>query len=180
VDDRVRDVPELRPHRATIVRLLRSAARDAWSSGARYCASLVDPTDDGPVTASVTVSVVTGPLGVRPDDPAYVEALRHPLTIKAAKDADDTWREVAPVDVSGTGSAVRAWGVTDDELPEDVGWVRVVQMLQFAPIPGVNKVVLVSCASPVLALAEPLLDVFDAICGTLRIVRAARPTRVAL
>lgn len=172
VDERMQHVPQLREHRATIVRLLRTAARDAWSAGARYCACLVDPTDEGPVTASVTVSVVTGPLGVRPDEPAYLEAVRAPLTPKAAKDADDTWREVRAIEVSGAGPGVRAWGVVDVELPEDVGWLRVVQMLQFAPVPGLNRVVLVTCTSPVLPLAEPLLDVFDAICGTLQVVHA--------
>jgi hypothetical protein len=180
VEERLKGVPEMLPHRATIVRLLRGAARDAWASGARYCACLVDPTDEGPVSASVTVSVVTGPLGVRPGDPAYAEALRAPLHPKLATSAEDTWRDVAAVDVPGATRGVRAWGVVDVEIPEDAGWVRVVQMLQFAPVPDANRVVLVTCTSPVLSLTEALLDVFDAICGTLRLVRAEQSTAAGL
>lgn len=178
VDERVSEIEELRPHRATIVRLLRRQARDAWAAGARYCACMVEPTDEGPITASATVSVVTGPLGTRPDDPAYAAALVAPLREKEPAHDDDTWSRVAPVDVPGGGPGARTWGLEDVDLPDGAGWVRVVQMMQLVPVPGVNRVVILTCSSPVVALAEPLLDMFDAICGTLRLVRAATTERV--
>jgi hypothetical protein len=172
VEERLREVPELWDHRATIVRLLRTQAREAWAAGARYCACMVEPTEEGPITASVTVSVVTGPLGVRRRDAAYADALLAPLRPKTAKDDDDTWCEVRTVDVPDSDLAARSWGVEDVDLPDGAGWVRVVQMTHLAAVPGVNRVVMVNCSSPVVALAEPMLDMFDAICGTVRLVRA--------
>jgi hypothetical protein len=100
LDGQVRDVPELRPHRTTLSRLLREQAASAWEAGACYCASLVEPTDDGPVTASAVVLVVPAPS---------------------------------------------------------------------VPLPGADRVLALTCSSPVLPLADDLLDLFDAISGTLEI-----------
>lgn len=172
VDERVRDQADLRPHRALIARLLRQQAREAWDAGARFCAAMVEPTDEGPITASVTVSIVPGPLGVSSEDPTYLDALLAPLTPKQARDVDDTWQVVKPVELQGDGAGARSWGVEDIDLPQDAGWVRVVQMLQLIPVPGSNRVVLVACSSPVLPLVDVLLDLFHAVCDTLRLVRA--------
>lgn len=177
VEQRVAEVPDLRPHRATIARLLRTQAREAWEAGARFCGALVDPTEDGPITAAVTVSIVTGPLGVRAGSPEQFAALVAPLTIKQAAHADDTWLEVHACEVRGAGQAARSRGVEDIDLPEDAGVVRVVSMQVLAPIPGTTSVLLVSCSSPVIELAEPLLDVFDAICGTLTVIAAGQTGR---
>ncbi len=174
VEQRVAAVPELREHRSTLARLLRRQAREAWESGARYCASMVEPTEDGPITASVVVSIVRGPLGVRPGEPEHTAALLAPLTPKTAASEDDTWRKVAPAQVPGAVGAARAWGVEDVDLPEDAGWVRTVSMQLLVPVPGTTRIVLVACSSPVVALAEPLLDVFDAICSTLTVVPSYR------
>lgn len=170
VEERVSTVPELREHRSTIARILRTQSREAWESGARFCACMVEPTEDGPIPASVTVSVVRGPAGLRPGDAAHTAALLAPFTVKTASGPDDTWREVGAVEVPGALVGARAWGVEDVDLPEDAGWVRVVTMLQMAPVPGTDQVVLVTCSSPVVDLADALLDVFDAICGTVTVV----------
>jgi hypothetical protein len=179
VEDRVREQPELREHRSTISRLLRRQAQDAWDSGARFCACMVEPTDDGPITASATVSIVPGPLGVSPDDTAYLDALMAPLTAKTAKDEDDTWREVAPLELADGMTAARSWGVEDVDLPQDSGWVRVVSLLQLVPVPGSNRVVVLTCSSPVLPLAEVLVDLFSAIADTLQVVRTTPMADVA-
>ena len=121
VEQRVRDVPQLREHRSTISRLVRRQAREAWDSGARFCACLVEPSEDGPLTASITASVVAGPLGVRPGGQEQLEALLAPLAPKAAAGDDDTWREVRALDVPDSGPAARAWGVEDVDLPPDAG-----------------------------------------------------------
>lgn len=172
VDQRIRDVPELREHRSTITRMLRQQAREAWDSGARFCACMVEPDDEGPITASVTVSIVPGPMGVRRGGQEHLEALLAPLQPKTAKDADDTWRSVTAVELADGTPAARAWGVEDVDLPQDAGWVRVVSLLQLAPVPGTNRVVLLACSSPVLPLAEVLLDLFSAVADTLQVVGA--------
>lgn len=146
VDQRVADVPELREHRSTIARILRQQAREAWDSGARFCACMVEPDDEGPITASATVSVVRGPLGVRRGGQEHLDALLAPLQPKTAKDADDTWRSVAAVELGDGTSAARTWGVEDVDLPQDAGWMRVVSLLQLTPVPGTDRVVLLACA----------------------------------
>lgn len=171
VEQRVRDVPDLREHRSTVARLLRQQAQQAWDAGARFCACMVEPTDDGPITASATVSVVAGPLGLAPGDQAYLDALLAPLAVKLPGGEDDTWRSVSTVELPGGLTGARTCGVEDVDLPQDAGWVRVVQLLQLVPVPGVNRVVLLSCSSPVLPLADELLDLFAAVADTLRVVR---------
>ncbi len=172
VEQRVREVPQLWEQRAAITRILRQQARRAWDAGAVYCASMIEPTEAGPVTASVTVSLVRGPLDARSDDPDRLAPLVARLTPKDARHDDDTWTEVTTVDIPAVGPCARSHGVEDVELPDDAGWVRVVQMQTFAPVPDASTVVIVSCSSPVLPLAEGLLDMFDAITGTLRLVTA--------
>jgi hypothetical protein len=175
VDDRVRDSAELRPHRSAITGLLREQARQAWEAGARWCAVMVEPTDEGPITASATVSVVPGPLGQTAGTAAHAAALLAPLAPKTAASEDDTWRDVVPVDLDGVPGA-RAWGVEDVDLPEDRGWVRTVSLQQLLPVPGSDRVVLLACSSPVLPLADVLHDLFAAIADSVRVVRASGGT----
>lgn len=172
VEQRVRDQPELREHRSTVSRLLRQQARAAWDSGARFCACMVEPADEGPITASVTVSVVPGPLGVRPGGQEQLDALLAPLAPKTAAHDDDTWRRVAAVELPDGVQAARAWGVEDVDLPQDAGWVRVVSLLQLVPVPGTDRVLVLACSSPVLPLADALIDLFHAVSDTLVVVRA--------
>src|SRR5262245_21333487 len=49
---RLRQLPALAPHRADLVRLLRRLAREAWDSGAIYCAAMAEGLDrEAPLTA---------------------------------------------------------------------------------------------------------------------------------
>ena len=61
IEQQVRDVPELRTHRSALSRLLREQADTAWQAGTSFYASMVEPTEDGPITASVAVLVVPAP-----------------------------------------------------------------------------------------------------------------------
>ena len=139
---------------------------------------MVEPTEEGPITASATVSVVPGPLGVAPGSQEHLDALLAPLAPKQARSVDDTWREVDVVELEGTPGAPRAWGVEDVDLPQDAGWVRVVSLVQLVPVPGTGAVVLLTCSSPVLPLADVLLSLFHAVADTLRVVRAVPVERV--
>ncbi len=123
---------------------------------------------DGVLPASITVFLLPGPLNARSDEPDRIAALLPLLQPKDAVDADDTWTRVTNLELEGCGPAVRTYGVEDLE-PEPGKKVRVVQMQTFVPIPRVNRVVLVSCSSPAVAVAEGLFDLFDALTGTLRL-----------
>jgi hypothetical protein len=169
VDARVTPIPELREHRATITRLLRRQARTAADGGAVYCACMVEPTEDGPLPASLTVTFAPGPLAAG-DDADRFAALVDSLQTKEPKDADDTWSRVTTVDIPELGPCARQYGVEDVDLPDGAGWLRVVLMQTFVVLPGRNRVAIVSASSPVLPLADAWFDVFDAVTGTLRLV----------
>jgi hypothetical protein len=127
---------------------------------------------DGVLPASVTAFMLPGPLGARSDEPDRIAALLPMLQPKEAKDADDTWTRVSLLELPEAGHAVRTAGVEDLE-PEPGRKIRVVQMQTFVPIPDVNRVLLISCSSPAVAVAEGLLDLFDALTGTLRLIDSA-------
>ena len=176
LDRQVRDVPELRAHRSGLLRLLREQAEQAWASGAAYCASMAEPTPDGPITASVVVLVVPGPLGFLDDDPERLAALAAPLPPIPDTGDETPWRQTSTVHVDGAGAAVRTAGVQDVELPDGSGAVHMVLMQTLVPLPHARTLVL-TCSSPVVALAGELLDLFDAVSDTLHVVL---PDRLAV
>lgn len=163
VYDRTRQVPELRDSRAAIVKLLREFARDAWDAGAVYCASLVEPTSDGPITASLTVTMIDSPSG--PDESSGVDRLLDSLGASAA--GKGLQRTVTTTTLPGVGEVARTYGVEDVALPDGRN-LRCVLMQTFVPLPG-GALALVSASSPVLWLEESLLDLFDAVTGTFRV-----------
>jgi hypothetical protein len=178
VGARVREVPQLAPHRAELVRVLRRLARQAWESGALYCGAMAEGLgrDAAPLTASVTVSVKSAPSdgGQANTDPSFIASMLDP---KNARDDTDTWCEVEVVALSGAGRAARARGVEDVELPGAPRPVRIVTMQTIVPVPGTDQVALVSCGSPLHGMATEFLDLFDAITSTFRFVTdMASPT----
>lgn len=172
VRERVSGVPELAEHRGTITSLFRQFAASAWDSGAAYCAAMAEPAEDGIVSASVTVSVLRGRLDSDSDDPGRLGALLEPFTPKQPSAPDDTWTEVVTTELADGSRAGRVCAVEDVEI-EPPHAMRVVTMQTFVPVPHVNRVVLVSCSSPAWGLAVALLDLFDAITGTLQLFPGA-------
>lgn len=169
---RTRGVPELAERRDEIAKVLRDAARRAADSGAIYCGVMVEAVEGTGLAASVTVSLLPASDGdLRLDNAG---AIAQTLTEKVARDEDDTWTKVSVVDLTDVGPAARSAGVEDVELPDGAGWIRATMMQTFVPVPGGEGVVLISGSSPNLALAEPLLDLFDAVTGTFRFVSGNR------
>ena len=170
VRERVAAQPQLWEHRGQITRLLREVARRGWEAGARYCAALVQPTEEGALTASVTVTVLGSPGGAGELEMDRVPGLLERLHTRAPQGPGESWTQVGVVELPEAGTAARAHGIEDVELPEGAGWVRVAMMQTYVPVPGTTTVLLVSCSSPVLALAEAWFDLFDAITGTFQLV----------
>ena len=163
VEDRLRGSQEMWQARQGVMRILREEAATAWDSGAAYAACLVHPTDDGPITASLTVSLVRGPVGAT-DDQDLVERLQ-----VVAPTEDGRFTTVTTARIEGTpGDCARTYGV--DDLPVAGGYVRTVFMQTFVPVDGMNKYFVISAGSPVVPLAAELHDLFDAITGTFRVV----------
>lgn len=170
VEARVRAQPELWEQRTGIIRMLREQARRAWEAGAVYCACMVEPTDEGPLTASITVSLVNGPLTSTSDDPDRLTPLLDRLRTVDPTSPDDVWARPGTVEIDDLGRCARTSGIEDLQLPDDAGWVRSVVMQTFVPVPDDRRILLVTCSSPVLPMAEELLDLFDAVTSTLQLV----------
>lgn len=165
VTRQIKDVPQLREHRATLVRALRGAARSAHAAGALYCASMVQPIEDAVIAATVTISVVEAPN----EENASETIVAHLQALPRGTGEDPVWREVTSAELAGIGRVPRTQGVEDVTMPEGTGWIRSVIMQTFVPVPdSAGRVALITCSSPILALSEELLDLFDAVTSTFR------------
>ncbi len=169
VNQRLREVPELFEHRSTIAKALRSAARSAYSAGAVYCGTMVQGLDSMVITATVTVTLVDAP-----DDKNGVETIAQQLTPIARSGPDQTWREVVYAELPDLGRVPRTQGAEDVTMPEGAGWIRTVLMQTFVPLPGPRstRVAVITCSSPIIPLADELLDLFDAVTSTFRFTTA--------
>ncbi|HEY5837261.1 hypothetical protein [Streptomyces sp.] len=175
IDERVRAVPELAPYRGELSTLLRQMARDAHDSGALYLGCMAENFGGVPLTATVTVTVLSAEnaQGVAlPTDPqAIAQSLK---TITPRRDGD-AWRKVSTVEIPEVGVCARTHGIEDVAVEQgDPRTIRMALTQTYVPIPGrPEEIVLVSGASPVLDLADAFHDIFDAVTSTFRFVPAA-------
>jgi hypothetical protein len=174
VEQRIREVPELGEHRGELVRHLRRQARDAGESGAVYCACFALVLDDSVVPGSITVSVMLPPRAGAGVDAMAEQSPTQDAVEDAAEDGD-RWMSRSMVDLEGIGRVPRSQGVTDIRLPDGSGWIRMIVMQTFIPLDS-QRLLLVGAASPAIDLAEPLLELFDALTGILARVPASSPT----
>ncbi|MDI2125808.1 hypothetical protein [Yinghuangia seranimata] len=169
VNARIREAPELAEHRQALLKALRGVAREAWETGALYCGCMADEFDSVPLTANLTVSVVStrSPTGELVDlDPRAMSAA---LKSKAARHGGDTWQRVSTVDIEDVGPAARTEGVEDLPVPGTPRKLRSVTMQTFVRMPGVNDYVcVVTATSPRHELQEMFLELFDTVSGTFR------------
>ena len=161
VDARLAETPELKPHRGALLKLLRSVAAHAERSGALYCAAMCDASEDsGLLAASVMIMQNDGP-----PDPAdnTVEAIAAQVHSIAPSGPGAPWRQVQIVEIPA-GRAVQVKGMEPAVAgrPES----QVVSMITLVPVPGGGGVVSIVLMSPQVDLAEPMLDLFDAITST--------------
>ncbi|WP_310962032.1 hypothetical protein [Nocardioides terrisoli] len=170
VEERVRDT-DLWDQRRTLQKLLEEQSGFAHESGATYCAAFSMPTDAGPVTGSVVVTLVESPGS---DAAESFRVLGRSFTeVPRTGDPLAPYAETDMVDLPGSGSCPRTSGIEDTPVG-DGGYVRNVFSLTAVPVHELNRVFLVAASSPVLPLADVLLDLFDAVTGTFRVVRPDR------
>lgn len=164
VEERVRGNDVMWEQRTAIQKVLVEQARAAYETGATYCASFSIPTDEGPITGTVTVSLIL--------DPAHDETVSLDDVLRAVPRTDDPLdphTDVGTVQIDGV-ECLRSSGIEDTALGEGT-FVRNVSMLTAVPVPEHSRLFLVVCSSPVIVLEEQLLDLFDAVTGTFRVVR---------
>jgi hypothetical protein len=157
VDARVAAAPELAPHRPVLLKTLREIAELAGRRGAVFGAAMTDHVEDaGTVLATLMVLHTEG----APDPAANtVEAIASGVVAVPPGDATAAWRDVRIVEIAA-GRAVRVAGV-------EAGEIDAVTMQTLVPVPGRPGVLDLVLTSPHPSLAEPMLDLFDAISATL-------------
>lgn len=166
VETRVRGNQAMWDQRRAIEKVLEEQARAAHEAGAVYCAAFSMPTPEGAVTGSVTVSLVHDPaadidgagLG-----PTFAENPR-------GEDPLEPFQVTSIAELPGQGGCPRSAGIDDAPLGEG-HFVRHVFMVTAVPLPDLDRVFLVTASSPVVPLVDALLDLFDAVTGTFRVVR---------
>jgi hypothetical protein len=116
--------------------------------------------DSGLLAASVMVMQNDGP-----PDPAdnTVEVIAGQVTSIAPSEPGAPWRQVEIVEIPA-GRAVQVKGMEPAVAgrPES----QIVSMITLIPVPGGGGVVSIVLMSPQIELAEPMLDLFDAISST--------------
>ena len=165
VAERVRGVPELWAQRRGIERLLLEQAARAWDAGATYAAGFSLPTEEGPVTGSLTVTLVQDPAGEAVLAPE--ERFRE---LPRTADPLAPYATTSMVDIATIGACPRTSGIDDAVLPEG-GMLRHVFMVTAVPVREHGRTFLVAASSPALPLADALLDLFDAVTSTFRVTR---------
>ncbi|MGW4464937.1 hypothetical protein [Micromonospora sp. NPDC004704] len=138
---------------------VRRSVRQARRSGAVHAAGTFQVYEDGPLTATVLVSVVTPP--ATGDVLGALTAVQHPTQ------ADGTWRRVSTAQIDGIGTVGRVHGIQHVTLDEAT--VRSAVMHTVVPLPGSTDVLVVTGTSPNVAEADELFELFDTITGTLRL-----------
>lgn len=165
VDERIRDFPELRSQRRLIIAAMEALVERARDQGALYCAAAAeDLGDDGSLLASLAVFTTEGM-----PEPALntVEAIAAQLpTTPRPDDGDGDWREVRLVDLDA-GRAVRVQGISTLRSDENEVAVQIVTMQTIIPTPGSDGILNIVLTSPQASSVDPLLELFDAISGTL-------------
>ncbi|MFC4013468.1 hypothetical protein ACFOY2_40010 [Nonomuraea purpurea] len=157
VDARVKAAPELAPHRSVLLKVLRGVADMAARHGAVFGAAMTDHVEDaGTVLATLMVLHTEG--RVDPDGNT-VESIASGVIAVPPRPGTPAWRRVEIVDVAA-GRAVRVAGV-------EAGEIETVGMQTLIPVPGGHGVLDLVLTSPHVSLAEPMLDLFDAISATL-------------
>jgi hypothetical protein len=162
VDARIAEHPQLEPHRSGLVKLLRETAETAEAQGAVYCASMLEVEGRDMLLANLMVFHFDG--SPEPGGTA-VETIASQVPAIAPSEASPEWRQVEIVETDA-GQAVRVQGI-DFITGEDGRSARVVAMHTLVPVPDGQGVLDLVLTSPQVELAEPMLDLFDAVSGTL-------------
>ena len=166
----VADDPQLAPAREDLRRRIRLMDAEADARGSFVSAFFHQLMDGKPVVAFVEVFE-----GIRnlPDD--LDAELAHIAEQRAVEQPSHLGQpDVSIVQLPG-GRAVRARVLGETERDEDGSSIVCDLVEYWLPVPGTTGIVILNCQTPSLAYADELVEAFDHIAGTLRIVWADAP-----
>ncbi|MFJ8111288.1 hypothetical protein [Streptomyces sp. NPDC096132] len=150
--------------REAVNHAFRSARRimdGARRRGAVYAAGTTTMYEDGLLMAGLMVFSVTPP----PGEDFSAQALAREFSASGDRRGDGTTRTFTTQTLPAVGQVGRLVGVEESEVAEGVSY-KLVVMHTVVPVPGSRRVLVVSCFSPNIPLADQLYDLFDAITAT--------------
>jgi hypothetical protein len=146
----------------------REVSRAARRHGALLASGTATLYADGLFMAYAMVFAVTTPKGSEMTLPV----LSAQLGVSSGTGQAPRDRVITSVTLPHVGTAARVTGTETARLTADVD-VRLLTMHTMVPVPGTTQdFLVVTCASPNLPLKSEAYDLFDAITGTFRFVRA--------
>ncbi|KAK1177402.1 hypothetical protein B7755_004055 [Streptomyces sp. NBS 14/10] len=159
----LRQAPD-RQTREAVNQAFRNARRimdGARRRGAVYAAGTTAMYEDGLLMAGLMVFSLTPP----PGEDFSARALARQFSTSGDRRGEGTTRTFATRTLPGTGPVGRLVGIEESEVAEGVSY-KLAVMHTVIPVPGSKRVLIISCFSPNLPLADQLYDLFDAITST--------------
>ncbi|MGW2180226.1 hypothetical protein ACWCXX_19360 [Streptomyces sp. NPDC001732] len=159
----LRQAPE-KETRDAINQAFRSARRimdGARRRGAVYAAGTTTMYEDGLLMAGLMVFSVKPPPGAD----FSAQSLAKQFSAAGGRRGEGTTRTLTTETLPGVGPAVRIVGIEEAEIADGVSYKLVVTHT-FVPVPGGERVLIITCFSPNIPLADQLYDLFDAITST--------------
>jgi hypothetical protein len=142
----------------------RSARRimdGARRRGAVYAAGTTTMYEDGLLMAGLMVFSLTPPTGAD----FSAKGLAREFSAAGGRHREGTSRTLTTHALPWVGPVGRMSGIEETEIADGVS-SKLVVTHTFVPVPGGGRVLVITCFSPNIPLAEPLYDLFDAITST--------------
>ncbi|MCX4868356.1 hypothetical protein OHU11_35545 [Streptomyces sp. NBC_00257] len=149
--------------RDAINHTFRSARRimeGARRRGAVYAAGTTAMYEDGLLMAGLMVFSVKPP----PGEDFSAKGIAEQFSATGRR-RENTTRTLTTATLPGVGPVGRMAGIEETEISDGVSY-KMVMTHTFVPVPGGERVLVITCFSPNIPLAEPLYDLFDAITST--------------
>lgn len=159
VDERGAAGQALGLSREQLTDLLESVAAQAEAKNGVYAAFYSDILEDAPVSASLIVSIVPA-AGDAPPPGSDAMSIARVLQQMVPSDVDTELRQL------GAGPAVRIRRRLEAPIA-GVGTVAIEDLQYVVVLPDLMRLALLDFSTPTVGLADPFVELFDAIAGTL-------------
>ncbi|MFJ2770614.1 hypothetical protein [Streptomyces sp. NPDC087300] len=159
----LRQAPEPDTRKA-VNQAFRNARRimdGARRRGAVYAAGTTTMYEDGLLMAGLMVFSVQPP----PGEDFSTRGLAKHFSATGERRTEGTTRTMTTETLPHVGPVGRIAGIEEAGIADGVSY-RLVVTHTFVPVPGGERILVITCFSPNIPLAEPLHDLFDAITST--------------
>ncbi|WP_405868579.1 MULTISPECIES: hypothetical protein [unclassified Streptomyces] len=159
----LRQTPD-KPTRDVVNQAFRNARRimdGARRRGAVYAAGTTTMYEDGLLMAGLLIFSITPP----PGEDFSAHGLAKQFSATGESRGEGTTRTFTTETLPGAGQVGRLVGIEESEVAAGVSY-KLVVMHTVVPVPDSRRVLIVTCFSPNIPVADQLYDLFDAITST--------------